>query len=321
MNNPDKMMKDQDSMAEKLNKNFYHRYTEGTKYINDFYLEKDYLPFFNTNSLHVLGVGSAEYKPGCVTFFCHSYWSLQFIDTGNAFVDNGQQKKLVSPGDFVLVRPGVSYTYSVPEDTLLTKRGILVSNGQIMSLLCNQGALADNDYFHLPEPWKVDELYNQIRKCICEEGEVSPVQKLSGLVYLLLLELISQTGCEERPVNDFDALTKSIRNNLKENYSLSFLAEKMHTTERSLVRLFRKNLKCSPMEYVIRMRLEHAARMLALDHSSMKNIASDSGFNSFSYFSRLFRRYYGMPPGEYRKKHIINEAFCSRAYEELSAKK
>ena len=307
-------------MKDTVNDNFYYRHTTGEKYINEFYLEKEYLPFFNTNSLHLIGWGQAKYKPGCVTSFCHPYWSLQLIDAGQALVDNGQQKKNVSAGDFVLVRPGVTFTYTVPEDTILTKRAILISNGQIMSLLCNQGVLAEDDFFHLPEPWKIEEFYNDILKTICEKNDSSPVQTLSGLVYLLLLELIAQMGKNNVSVSDFDALTRSIRNNPKENYTLSLLAERMHTGERTLVRLFRKNLKCSPMEYVIRLRLEHAAQMLALDHSSMKNIASDCGFNSFSYFSRLFRRYYNMPPGEYRKKHIVNEAFCIRADEELKAK-
>lgn len=315
MKYPDKIMNKRDSMKKTLNSNFYFQYREEKKYINNFYLEKEYLPFFNTNSLHLFGVGNTQYKPGCVTSFFHPYWSLQFIEKGRALADNGQQKKLVVPGDFILVRPGTTCTYFVPEDTVLYKHCILISNGQIMSLLCNQGALAEDDFFHLPEPWKAEELYCDIVKCITQRSDSSPVQKLSGLAYLLLLELIAQTGKNGEELSNFDSLTRSIRNDLKENYTLRSLAGKLHIGERSLVRLFRKNLKCSPMEYVMKVRLEHAAEMLAVESSSMKNIASDCGFNSFSYFSRVFRKYYNMPPGEYRKKHVVDEASCIRAYE------
>lgn len=293
-------------MNEKENSHFYYRHTTGDHLINDFWLEKEYLPFFNTNVLHLIGIGESVYKPGGRVFFCHPYWSLQLITAGTSHVKYNGMTRKVSTGDFVLVRPGIPFTYLTPNDSLLSKSHLLVSNGQMMSLLCGNGVLAGEEVFHLPDPLKFQQLYEEIKKFILEDSAPYPAQRLSGFIYLFMMELIAQTGSESAS-DDFIAIAKSIAANLREPYSLTSLSAQYNIGERTLNRLFLKNFKCTPIQYIIDLRMKYAAQMLSLNTSSVKDIASDCGFNSVSYFIRTFKKHFGVSPREYRKTHLVDE--------------
>ncbi len=301
------------SYNEKENRHFYRRHTTGDHLINDFWLEKEYLPFFNTNILHLIGYGESIYKPGGKVSFCHPYWSLQFITAGTSQVKYGGTTRKVSPGDFVLVRPGVPFTYFTPDDSRLSKKAILVSNGQMMSLLCGNGALAREEVFHLPAPLKFQQLYEEIKKFILEDTSPYPAQKLSGFVYLFMMELIAQTGSEGSS-DDFNAIAKSIGANLREPYSLASLSAQYNIGERTMTRLFLKNFKRTPIQYIIDLRMKYAVRMLSLNTSTVKDIASDCGFNSVSYFIRTFKKHFGVSPCEYRKTHLVDEKDVKRKH-------
>jgi AraC-like DNA-binding protein len=55
----------------------------------------------------------------------------------------------------------------------------------------------------------------------------------------------------------------------------------------------------SPHQYLLKLRLRHAATMLR-DGASVTQSALDSGFENLSHFSRTFRRRFGVSPSSYR---------------------
>ena len=50
--------------------------------------------------------------------------------------------------------------------------------------------------------------------------------------------------------------------------------------------------------------MKSADRLLNKRTLSIGEIASLSGFDSQSYYSKEFKRFYGVTPGEYRKEHL-----------------
>ena len=68
-------------------------------------------------------------------------------------------------------------------------------------------------------------------------------------------------------------------------------------------RTLNKHLKQTLTETVNKAKLEHAARQLTLTNSAIKKIGCDSGFENVSYFHRIFKKYYGVTPKEYRMKN------------------
>ena len=50
----------------------------------------------------------------------------------------------------------------------------------------------------------------------------------------------------------------------------------------------------------MRKKLDFSARMLMLDNINIKQIAYQSGFSSPAFFTRIFKKHYGMTPKEFR---------------------
>jgi AraC family cel operon transcriptional repressor len=65
----------------------------------------------------------------------------------------------------------------------------------------------------------------------------------------------------------------------------------------------RRFLGLSPTQYVNRLRIQHAAMLLAATDRKLPAIASECGFENLSYFHRLFREQYGTTPRSYRRRH------------------
>ncbi len=71
---------------------------------------------------------------------------------------------------------------------------------------------------------------------------------------------------------------------------------------RTLNRLLKQTLT----ETVNKARLEYAARQLTLTNAAIKKISGDCGIENIGYFHRIFKKYYGTTPREYRRKnHMI----------------
>ncbi len=68
-------------------------------------------------------------------------------------------------------------------------------------------------------------------------------------------------------------------------------------------RVLQKKLKQTLTETITNARLQYARQQLIMTNSPVKSICFDCGFDSVSYFYRLFKKYTGQTPIEYRKKN------------------
>lgn len=78
------------------------------------------------------------------------------------------------------------------------------------------------------------------------------------------------------------------------------LARAMHVSERTLHRRLKEATGETPKHFLDRVRFEAARMLLETTQSSVKQLASASGYADETSFRRAFRRYAGMTPGAYR---------------------
>jgi len=99
-------------------------------------------------------------------------------------------------------------------------------------------------------------------------------------------------------------VVKENRYYLDSELSLSSLAEKLELTTHELSRILNTVLKKSFNDFINEYRVQEAARKmqdLAYDHITLLGIAFESGFNSQSTFSRIFKQITRKSPVEYKK--------------------
>jgi len=97
----------------------------------------------------------------------------------------------------------------------------------------------------------------------------------------------------------------------KDEMSLEQLAELVGMTPTAFSRYFKQRTGKNLSEYIVDIRLGHAARRLVDTTDSVSEICWTTGFNTLSNFNRLFRKRKGCNPTEFREKYQKNKARCT----------
>ena len=66
------------------------------------------------------------------------------------------------------------------------------------------------------------------------------------------------------------------------------------------MKFFKKHIGMTSVEYINNYRLERSAYLLSSTDKSIMEISMDVGFNSVSYFNKLFKIKYKLTPKEFR---------------------
>jgi AraC-like DNA-binding protein len=82
--------------------------------------------------------------------------------------------------------------------------------------------------------------------------------------------------------------------------TLDELATRSSISASHLCALFQQQLGDSPMKYQQQLRLQRAARQLGNPYARVQEVAEECGYEDVNYFVRLFKRQYGLPPGQWR---------------------
>lgn len=86
------------------------------------------------------------------------------------------------------------------------------------------------------------------------------------------------------------------------DFSLESMARYARMSQRSFLRNFKNAFGVSPGHYLMRLRIVRAGEMLVRDTRPVGEIAAACGFEDSNYFSRQFRKYAGVSPGECRRR-------------------
>lgn len=137
-------------------------------------------------------------------------------------------------------------------------------------------------------------------------GHHTPLNRLllKRLFYAVVHEFYrelttSQTGTAE--VDVFEKARQYLQNHITQANPVQLLADSLGVKRTTLHEQFKRNIGLSPQQYVMQLRLDTACAALSDDKMSIDEIAACCGLRDKSYFSRVFRQKYGMPPGVYRK--------------------
>ncbi|MFC3711667.1 helix-turn-helix domain-containing protein [Sphingoaurantiacus capsulatus] len=97
-------------------------------------------------------------------------------------------------------------------------------------------------------------------------------------------------------------VTAAILARPRQSHCIDSLAKLAGMSRSTFARQFAEAMGSSPMEFVQRVRLRHAAALLDSTAMSIKEIAASSGFASRSHFSRAFRCLHGLDPTRFRSR-------------------
>lgn len=112
-------------------------------------------------------------------------------------------------------------------------------------------------------------------------------------------------GLKERKSSKHDNLVATVDKIIQEHYadrelSLFKIAELIDMSPAYLGRIFKKLIAQSIPDYLNEYRIERAKEFLSTTHDSIEEISQKTGYNNSTYFYKVFKKYTGITPAEYR---------------------
>ncbi len=140
---------------------------------------------------------------------------------------------------------------------------------------------------------------------LCEDTE--DVYALMNIMCILESNL-------SRKTNDLSFGTKisAVLEYINENYaaieSLSDICNSLYISKQYLCDLFKEHTGTTVMKYIVSIRIRASLELLSKTNLSIEEISEKCGFNSSSYFTKVFKNITGVSPAKYRRLKVIDRS-------------
>lgn len=121
----------------------------------------------------------------------------------------------------------------------------------------------------------------------------------------ILAEYIKAAAPEENETagegnSRMDCVLQYIHDHISESISVAELAALIQMHPNHFIRFFKTHTGYTPASYIKKVRMDIAKRLLEGSELNISEIAEQIGINEATYFSKMFKEYYSMPPKMYR---------------------
>jgi len=242
----------------------------------------------------------------------HDSHSFFLLESGTVQLDIDFQ-------NFIITAPSIIYIHPDQVHRTITSENVIVSSWAISNESLSPGYLKllqditpakplilTNEMFlmlsHAISVFikfterKNDKLYHAVLKDSC-----------NTLVALVISEYLEQSKSTDNPAR-FETITKSFRQLLENNYTTikrpAAYAQKLHLSTPYLNECIKTTTGFSVSYHIQNRIILEAKRLLYHTDKSVKEIASELGYDDYPYFSRLFTKVTGMTALTFRSKNL-----------------
>ncbi len=248
----------------------------------------------------------------------HDFLSIIYIIDGDAKYEIDGKIYPVTAGTLFVCNPRVPHHRIIEKNQRIEEFQVGVSCILLKGLPVNC-LIPENE-----EPMHTLHRYGQaFSNCIGEiaveqqKNDEASVLMLKCLVMKLLVYIIkerciplnlAQKNVFELERYDKKAMVNNIVAFINDNYmkpvSLAKISENTYLSPIYVSKVFKEMTGESPINYLIRIRLSKACELLDSKEMKIKEIAGMVGYEDAYYFSKLFKKYFGVSPMTYRKLKV-----------------
>ena len=226
---------------------------------------------------------------------------LLYIVRGKMELSAGELTKKAMAGSIFLIPPHTHYTYSY-------------SGGEPLNYLWAHftgsyadGLLKDCKLYPLPYSGYAEDsgrISRKFKKLFEEFEQRSELFERKASVYLqdIILEIAEDIKAA-RQSKQLEASIRYIHSAYDKKLSIPTLAAMENLSNSRYIALFNKLTGMSPTAYIIKLRMNTACELLLNTDMSIKQVGILSGYPDAHFFSKLFKKYVGVSPNEYRNSN------------------
>lgn len=268
-----------------------------------------------------------NYMRDLIPWHWHNEMELLYLASGSCIYRTGRGEYQLWAGDAIYLNPGVLHTLEPVESNT-------VSYANLFDTAFLTGT--DWSYFdlHYAAPvyqqksveaipiYREEEGTSQVLELIrqtitvCRDEPPFFALKLRNIlseIWEYLYQRVQECK-EQKPgiqVEASDVRVKQMLLYIMENYqtkiSIPDLAASVNISERECYRLFKQYLRQTPHLFIQRYCIQKAQSLLRTTQMPIAEVASATGFESISYFSKIFKQLTEVTPSEYRALQKVSE--------------
>lgn len=248
-------------------------------------------------------------------FHVHEFAEVLLLVKGSLVHEVNGGHHVLSPGALVFVRPYDVHRLQPVNAARAVFASLMISSAVLRDLMEYLAAPAiANRFTTAPEAPCVVLDFEEARTLMLQMESISTEQALNPenstpMARALAAQLFARyLGRSAASPNDMPMppvwLTK-LRDEAEGWDDLRYAVKRLHDQSFChachLCKTFRKYYNETPTDFVNRLRLRKAARLLSVPEAKVVAVAAELGFDSVSHFHHLFRRHFGLTPAEYRR--------------------
>jgi len=271
---------------------------------NHYHLDKDQ-SFMIRGTAKLLNVARSKYGGDWHSVpHTHKHMEIFYVIGGKGqFLICGEHYP-VSANNLVIINPDVPHTeLSINSQPL--EYIVLGIEGIELATVGKSDA-----QFNILDHFESVDISGCLRNILRETEQKNPGYKdvCQAYMEILIIRLMRSTSlaatAEPQAVSgnrQCAAARRYIELHFKEALTLDQIAEEVHVNKYYLSHTFKQEYGISPINYMIRLRIDESKYLLSETDLSLSQIAQLLGFSSLSYFSQVFRRTQATSPLEYRQ--------------------
>lgn len=250
----------------------------------------------------------------------HSEMELIVIKKGQGIVQVNLVSYQVEAGDVVFILPGQLHSISQKDNAVMEYENIIF---KIDMLKSTSQDICDTRYIQPLFSGNLDFPPLMNKKCkyyaaavpliaqidrMCSARPVGYQLAVKGFLFQIFFQIITNTPVHNMQAGRIKSLDKVkqvltyIDNNYARTITIEEIAEVCHYSKSHFMKFFKESMGMGFIQYLNEYRLEVASQMLLKTSDNILDIAERTGFDSLSYFNRMFKRKYGLTPGQYRRQ-------------------
>ncbi len=245
----------------------------------------------------------------------HDFLSLIYILNGEGKYEMGGRMYDVSSGTFFICNPDVTHHRILTGNQRIEEFHVGISDLRLKGLPENHLIPKNEeplfDFKHYGQAF-----LNSIGEVMVEQqkNDETSILMLKCIIMKMLVYIIKEryiSVCKpKKPVISLERYEKTemvnnIRAFITENYmkplSLAQISANTYLSPIYVSKVFKEAVGESPITYLIRIRLSKACELLENSDIPIKDIAEQVGYPDAYYFSKLFKKYFGVSPAHYRR--------------------
>ncbi|WP_379158797.1 AraC family transcriptional regulator [Paenibacillus sp. sgz5001063] len=162
-----------------------------------------------------------------------------------------------------------------------------------------------SQFITLLQPARIEELLLQLEQ-LKSNAHLTAVRFRQQILFQEILQQLAASNEQDRTGSQSTACAEQaasfLRTHYREEITTARLGESLNFHPVYIARCMNREYGCSPIEYLIRYRIEQSKLLLMQTSFPIARIAEEVGFNQAPYFSASFMKLEGLSPRQYRQR-------------------